>query len=186
MINAIFSPTCTAFLVAHARNGGGRAPCTVLLPEAAVKRCMTTHRTCSYTDSLIAVSWCLRSSATRHALTDVEIVADTVLGRSQIVVLVTVRLAKLGPRAYLAVDDRDPVRFDLVNRLSDGDVAPGYLFRHVRALSPDLHDGEPHSLRVEIKRGGLVVADHEMAFYARRAANRRLITAPPARVASRR
>ncbi len=139
---------------------------------------MTTHRTCSYTESLIAVSWRVACGSSRTALTEVEVVADTFLNRSRVVALVTVRLAEAGASARMLIDGQSLVTFDLVDALPEDEPAVGFLFRRVLPLAPEFHDGQTHQLRVDVSRQGTPIAHSEMSFYARRASNRRLMVQP--------
>jgi hypothetical protein len=138
---------------------------------------MTTRRTCSYTPTLIAVSWRVSYAVTPDVLADIEVVADALLSRPQVAALLTVRLLECNALAKVYVGARLLASYDLSRSMPETNGILGSLFRPVVPLPAGLVDGRTHMLTMVVERAvddRATIATIESAFYARPASNRRL------------
>jgi len=144
---------------------------------------MTIHRTCSYTPTLIAVSWRVSHAVAPDALADIEVVADALLSRTQVAALLTVRLLECNAVAKVYVGARLLASYDLSRSVPEANGMFGSLFRRVVPLPAGLVDGRTHMLTVLVERAvqeRATIATIQSAFYARPAENRRLVAELPA------
>lgn len=144
---------------------------------------MTTQRTCSYTPTLIAVSWRVSCAVAPDVVADIEVVADALLSRTQVAALLTVRLLECNALAKVYVGARLLASYDFSRSAPEAKGLLGSLFRRVVPLPAGLVDGRTHTLTVVVVRAvdeRAALATIQSAFYARPAANRALAARTPA------
>jgi hypothetical protein len=137
------------------------------------------RRTCSNTESLIAVSWC-RSAAPCPVGIEIQVVTDSLRGRSRLVAHFSVRLFERAT-ARICVDGRRIATLAFSGTIHEAGGL-GCLYHRLVELPSELADGHPHIVTVFVERpqhDHATLATHETAFYARRASNRRLGCTPP-------